>query len=799
MKSFFISAALCLSLLKVSAQDIINAYAEVTAITGNTLTIGSANVSYDQFEAGDQIILMQMQGDVTINETYSNAFGNINDVGAAGLYEGATIESVTAGGSSNETIWLEDFEDLNNGATEDTGATAWERSCSDESDGCYTGNFRRTLQVRNSQLINGNRSFSGRNLDQEALWTSEEIEIGGYSDVTVSVNLAEQQFNNNNDYLRVYYELNSDENEIEMGYDVGGPYPRNGFDQAVASVSGLSGSTLTIIVQMMCNGNDEYAIIDDITVTGDRPSVSSITLLDNLQNTYQPGTNSSVQVISFPRHENYTTTDDLTALPWNGSIGGVLALDVVNVLTLEHNIDLTGLGFRGGDQNTDQDATPCDGNDNQIYYTDNEGNAFKGEGVYKVTENDYVAGIGKVSNGAGGASYHNAGGGGGGNFTAGGDGGPGWSATNANGCNPSGGGFGGVDLSYYISANRLYMGGGGGGGQQNNSLSGEAGNGGNGGGIIIIRTSELLTNAGCGTLIISSNGESKGQADSDGGGGAGAGGSILFEVGNWELDCAIDVSASGGAGSDITNNDTHGGGGGGGKGVIIFSGTIPNEINTSNDSGPGGENSQNGPTASAGSQSPSNTNAPQQGVLPSSPGPLPVVLVDWSGADLGNYNLLKWKTASEQNNHYFTIERSFDGEQWEVVAQVEGVGTTDTPQEYDYEDHINREGLMYYRLQQTDFDGTSETFSIIAVEQFGREVNLLLFPNPNEGLFKLQTSGDVDQVSWKLLDMQGREVPVRLEQQASELLFDMTDQAAGHYLLKVNQGRESQTFKLIIK
>src|SRR5690606_34777301 len=92
----------------------------------------------------------------------------------------------------------------------------------------------------------------------------------------------------------------------------------------------------------------EIRSIAQITESGGVPT--SITLAENLNNTYRIGNNSSVQIISFPTlgTPHYSTTQNLEAMSWNGNIGGVLAFQVDSTLNLNHNLTASSKGFRGG-------------------------------------------------------------------------------------------------------------------------------------------------------------------------------------------------------------------------------------------------------------------------------------------------------------------------------------------------------------------------------------------------------------------------------------------------------------------
>lgn len=89
--------------------------------------------------------------------------------------------------------------------------------------------------------------------------------------------------------------------------------------------------------------------------------------------------------------------------------------------------------------------------------------------------------------------------------------------------------------------------------------------------------------------------------------------------------------------------------------------------------------------------------------------PLPVELMHFGGENKGQMNHLAWITASERINDYFTLERSVNGVDWEKVIDVKGAGTTHETQNYSFEDRGFTMGAVnYYRLSQTDIDGTQE-------------------------------------------------------------------------------------------
>ncbi len=68
--------------------------------------------------------------------------------------------------------------------------------------------------------------------------------------------------------------------------------------------------------------------------------------------------------------------------------------------------------------------------------------------------------------------------------------------------------------------------------------------------------------------------------------------------------------------------------------------------------------------------------------------------------------LCSWQTQSEINNDYFTLERSVDAINFEQIFMIEGAGNSNQILNYDYIDQDPYNQVSYYRLKQTDFDGS---------------------------------------------------------------------------------------------
>lgn len=115
-------------------------------------------------------------------------------------------------------------------------------------------------------------------------------------------------------------------------------------------------------------------------------------------------------------------------------------------------------------------------------------------------------------------------------------------------------------------------------------------------------------------------------------------------------------------------------------------------------------------------------------------GPLPIQLLDLGVTCTGGPVKITWKTVNEENNDFFTIEKSTDLKKWDVVTHVKGSGTSHGILEYSAFDYAKNQGIAYYRLVQTDFDGMVTIFEDkwIRVSECSSEVSedLAVYPNP---------------------------------------------------------------------
>ncbi len=105
---------------------------------------------------------------------------------------------------------------------------------------------------------------------------------------------------------------------------------------------------------------------------------------------------------------------------------------------------------------------------------------------------------------------------------------------------------------------------------------------------------------------------------------------------------------------------------------------------------------------------------------------LPIELLCFNAIANDDAVYLDWQTASETNNDYFSVERSFDAERFEVVGNVMGAGNSNSLLTYHFTDQSTfAANTVYYRLKQTDFDGAFTYSKIIALSLHSNHLQLL--------------------------------------------------------------------------
>lgn len=180
---------------------------------------------------------------------------------------------------------------------------------------------------------------------------------------------------------------------------------------------------------------------------------------------------------------------------------------------------------------------------------------------------------------------------------------------------------------------------------------------------------------------------------------------------------------------------------------------------------------------------------------------LPIELVDFSARSSDRGVDLNWSTYSEVNNDYFRIERSSNGKDFTPLAKINGSGTTYDIQEYTFIDQNPLPGISYYRLVQSDYDGTSENLEIVSVN-IDQQFNFDVRPNPISG----------DNINLNFYSDSDSEILIEVYSYTGQLMIsqyinkdsqdalnkiDATNLSEGIYIMRITQDGFTSSKKIV--
>jgi len=192
----------------------------------------------------------------------------------------------------------------------------------------------------------------------------------------------------------------------------------------------------------------------------------------------------------------------------------------------------------------------------------------------------------------------------------------------------------------------------------------------------------------------------------------------------------------------------------------------------------------------SGGGSEGNANLRLVNVIPSLCIPTPIDLISFDASCDGQKVILNWVTASEKNNDYFTIERGIKPAELTAIGTSKGAGNSTMVLSYKFIDPspiVSNDKIIYYRLSQTDYDGKSERFNIISLQECNSiKERFSVQPNPTNGMISLDYSGSNDDViSVEIYTLLGERIYYR---EAFQSKIDISPFSSGMYLVYLKTG-----------
>ncbi len=181
---------------------------------------------------------------------------------------------------------------------------------------------------------------------------------------------------------------------------------------------------------------------------------------------------------------------------------------------------------------------------------------------------------------------------------------------------------------------------------------------------------------------------------------------------------------------------------------------------------------------------------------------LPVEWASFESTVQGQNISLNWVTATEENNDFFTVERSSDAVHFTTIATIGGAGSSETMHTYNFIDNNPGSGNNYYRIRQTDFNGQYSYSQIVqnymAATSFSLES---MYPNPaiNEINFSINNTNN-QLVTLTIVDIFGNMVNrIAIETLAGIQNFNVniSDLSAGVYFVKISNDIEELSTRFV--
>ena len=165
---------------------------------------------------------------------------------------------------------------------------------------------------------------------------------------------------------------------------------------------------------------------------------------------------------------------------------------------------------------------------------------------------------------------------------------------------------------------------------------------------------------------------------------------------------------------------------------------------------------------------------------------------------------ITWTTMSEQDNDFFSVQRTADGDYFEEVEEVPGAGNSIVRIDYSAIDEEPLLGTSYYRLMQQDYDGAQTYSDMVAVNNnfIANLTSFSLFYEGNQTINLRYTLGSQAQYNLQVYDISGKLIysdVLNLDAGTANTQINITDLSKGLYFVNLSSGQELYSQKVIVQ
>lgn len=180
---------------------------------------------------------------------------------------------------------------------------------------------------------------------------------------------------------------------------------------------------------------------------------------------------------------------------------------------------------------------------------------------------------------------------------------------------------------------------------------------------------------------------------------------------------------------------------------------------------------------------------------------LPIQLTSFDLSFQNGKPNIRWSSLSEQNNHYYSLERSTNAKEFDQIRKINGfgLGTTDKKIDYIHVDQNPLPGINYYRLRQVDIDGTETVYPVKSI--FIKPDKTIIYPTVFDHRLSVLFEQPIQiKNEWKLINMHGQSVANgRFDNQSLNQEIHLGFVCPGVYSFIIFENTKKERYKLIKK
>lgn len=175
------------------------------------------------------------------------------------------------------------------------------------------------------------------------------------------------------------------------------------------------------------------------------------------------------------------------------------------------------------------------------------------------------------------------------------------------------------------------------------------------------------------------------------------------------------------------------------------------------------------------------------------PSVLPIKLSSFTATAVKRVVALNWATASENNNSYFSIERSGNNSGFAYIGKVYSNGNSSQLKYYSFTDLQPLQEDNFYRLKQVDLDGRF-TYSNTVRVSFSTSPYIVAYPNPTKNTVKISGLGNAAYIS---VINAGGKILIQSTSAGNDYALNIRSLAPGIYFIRVKQGEKITNLKIV--